>query len=207
MQPIALSNADTNRRQFTALSLGLVGAAMVGCSTPQVTDYAQETPKLDLRTYFNGTVNAVGVFTDRSGKVVKRFTVRMECSWTGNQGVLDEYFSYSDGTKDRRVWRLTALEGGQYTGTADDVVGEAKGQVSGNAFRWNYVLALPVDGRVWHVSFDDWMYLMSDTTMLNVATMSKYAIQLLSDEDLLSKMKENAYQQALRFVPRFTSRG
>lgn len=33
----------------------------------------------------------------------------------------------------------------------------------------------------------------------DVATMSKYAIQLLSDETLLAKMKENAYQQALRF--------
>jgi L-malate glycosyltransferase len=33
----------------------------------------------------------------------------------------------------------------------------------------------------------------------DVATMSKYAIQLLSDEELLAKMKENAYQQALRF--------
>jgi len=33
----------------------------------------------------------------------------------------------------------------------------------------------------------------------DVANMSKYAISLLSDENLLAKMKENAYQQALRF--------
>lgn len=33
----------------------------------------------------------------------------------------------------------------------------------------------------------------------DVATMSKFAIQLLSNEALLAKMKENAYQQALRF--------
>jgi hypothetical protein len=123
-------------------------------------------------------VNAVGIFTDRSGKVVKRFTVRMECAWDGNKGVLDEFFTYSDGTKDRRIWRLTAEADGRYTGTADDVIGTAQGQVSGNAFRWNYVLALPVDGRVWHVSFDDWMYLMNDKVMLNVATMSKWGIEL-----------------------------
>lgn len=33
----------------------------------------------------------------------------------------------------------------------------------------------------------------------DVASMSRYAIQLLSNEELLAKMKENAYQQALRF--------
>jgi hypothetical protein len=170
--------AYANRRKFAALSLGLASAAMVGCSTPQVTDYAADTPKLDLKSYFNGTVDAVGIFTDRSGKVARRFTVRMECSWDGKKGVLDEFFAYADGTKDRRIWRLIDQGDGRYTGTADDVIGEAKGQVSGNAFRWNYVLALPVDGSVWHVSFDDWMYLMNDKVMLNVATMSKWGIEL-----------------------------
>jgi hypothetical protein len=170
--------AYANRRQFAALSLGLTSLAMAGCTTPQVADYAAETPRLDLKAYFNGTVDAVGIFTDRSGKVVKRFTVRMECSWDGNKGVLDEFFTYSDGTKDRRIWRLTQAADGRYTGTADDVIGVAKGQVSGNAFRWNYVLALPVDGRTWHVDFDDWMYLMNDKVMLNVATMSKWGIEL-----------------------------
>jgi hypothetical protein len=58
------------------------------------------------------------------------------------------------------------------------VVGEATGQVSGNAFRWGYTLALPVDGRVWNVDFDDWMYLMDDRVMLNKATMSKWGVKL-----------------------------
>jgi hypothetical protein len=39
-------------------------------------------------------------------------------------------------------------------------------------------MALPVDGRVWHVDFDDWMYLMDDRVMLNKATMSKWGVQL-----------------------------
>ena len=63
-----------------------------GCAGPEVTDYAEQTPKLDLRTYFNGTVDAWGMFTDRSGRVVKRFKVVMECTWTGDEGVLDEAF-------------------------------------------------------------------------------------------------------------------
>jgi hypothetical protein len=143
-----------------------------------VQDYAAEKPVLNLREYFNGTLDAHGVFTDRSGRVVKRFTVLMVCTWTGNQGVLDESFVYSDGSTEKRIWRLTDHGQGHYSGRADDVVGEAHGQVKGNAFRWGYTLALPVDGRVWHVDFDDWMYLMDERVMLNKATMSKWGVRL-----------------------------
>ena len=151
---------------------------LASCAGPQVQNYAQEKPLLDLRTYFNGTIDAWGLFTDRSGQVVKRFTVVMDCSWKGDEGVLDEAFVYADGTQQRRIWRLKALPDGRYTGQADDVIGQAAGQVSGNAFRWTYTLALPVDGRVWHVDFDDWMYLMDDRVMLNKASMSKWGVQL-----------------------------
>jgi len=151
---------------------------LVACAGPQVGDYVAERPLLDLRDYFNGIVDAQGVFTDRSGRVVKRFTVVMNCQWQGDEGVLDEAFTYSDGTRQRRVWRLTHLGQGRFSGRADDVVGTAQGEQSGNAFRWNYTLALPVDGRVIEVQFDDWMYLMNERVMLNRARMSKFGITL-----------------------------
>ena len=153
-------------------------AALTGCATPRVADYAGETPRLVLREYFNGTIDGWGVFTDRAGKVIKRFSVVMNCSWQGGDGVLDEAFSYSDGTRQRRIWRLKQLEDGRYTGRADDVRGEAAGQQLGNAFHWRYVLALPVEGKVVEVDMDDWMYLMSDRVMLNKASMSKFGLHL-----------------------------
>jgi hypothetical protein len=160
------------------LALCVTAALLSGCSTPQVQDYAAQTPVLELRDYFNGTLDAYGIFTDRSGQVVKRFTVVMECTWTGDQGVLDEAFTYSDGSTQRRIWRLTRHANGRYTGQADDVVGTAEGQQSGNALRWAYTLALPVDGRVIEVQFDDWMYLMNDKVMLNKAAMRKWGVGL-----------------------------
>ena len=154
------------------------GALLGGCATHTIDSYANEKPVLDLRSYFNGTLSAYGIFTDRSGAVVKRFTVLMQCSWTGNEGVLDETFSYSDGSTQKRIWRLTQGDDGRYTGRADDVVGQAQGQVRGNAFHWTYTLALPVDGRVIDVQFDDWMYLMADGVMLNKASMRKWGVYL-----------------------------
>ncbi len=167
-----------NRRHLLITASAAAALGLSGCASPQIGDFAGQKPELDLKRYFQGKVDAWGVFTDRSGQVVKRFVVEMDCQWTGDEGVLDEQFFYSDGTRQRRVWRLRHLGQGRYTGRADDVVGEASGQTSGNAFRWGYTLALPVDGRVWEVQFDDWMYLMDDRVMLNKARMSKWGIYL-----------------------------
>ena len=163
------------------LLTGAAGTAMLalgGCAGPQIADFAADQPVLDLREYFNGTLDAYGLFTDRSGKVVKRFTVVMQCRWQGDEGVLDEDFSYADGTTQKRIWRLKRFADGRYTGTAGDVIGEAQGQARGNAFNWQYTLALPVDGRVWNVAFDDWMFLMDGRVMLNKAVMSKWGLRL-----------------------------
>ena len=161
------------------LTAGLASAAtLAGCAGPQISDHVGQKPALDLRTYLNGTLDAYGVFTDRSGQVVKRFTVVMRCTWDGDNGVLDEDFAYSDGTTGKRIWRMKHLGDGRYSGTADDVVGEALGETRGNAFRWGYTLALPVDGQVWNVAFDDWMYLMDERVMLNKAVMSKFGVRL-----------------------------
>lgn len=166
------------RRLLLTSGAAAAALSLMGCAGPQVADYATDKPVLDLRQYFNGTLDAYGVFTDRSGKVVKRFTVVMRCSWNGEEGVLDEDFVYSDGTTQKRIWRLKHLGSGRYEGRADDVVGVAHGQTAGNAFRWGYTLALPVDGKVWEVQFDDWMYLMDSRVMLNKAAMSKFGIHL-----------------------------
>jgi len=171
-----------NRRRILRTAGMLAGTAamlaLTGCAAPQIGDYAAEKPVLDLRTYFDGIVDGYGIFTDRAGKVVKRFTVVIRCSWSGDDGVLDEDFLYSDGSRQKRIWRLKRLADGRFSGRADDVIGEAQGEQSGNALRWHYTLTLPVDGRVIEVQFDDWMYLIDARVMLNKAQMSKFGIHL-----------------------------
>lgn len=167
-----------NRRLLLAATSGALALALPGCATQDIAQYQNEQPVLDLQQYFNGTVDAYGIFTDRSGAVVKRFTVVMHCHWQGNEGVLDEDFTYSDGSTQKRIWRLTRHADGRYSGTAADVVGTAQGQTRGNAFYWTYTLRLPVDGTEYEVQFDDWMYLMNERVMLNKATMRKFGVRL-----------------------------
>jgi hypothetical protein len=166
------------RRLLLTLAAGAGALLIGGCASQNIASYAGQQPTLDLPQYFNGTLDAYGVFTDRAGAVVKRFTVVMQCSWNGDDGVLEEDFSYSDGTQQKRVWHLKKTGDGRFVGRADDVVGEALGESRGNAFHWTYTLSLPVDGRAIDVQFDDWMYLMTDKVMLNKATMSKFGVRL-----------------------------
>jgi Protein of unknown function (DUF3833) len=155
---------------------------LASCSSPQVAQYRNEKPALDLPEYFSGTLDAYGIFTDRSGEVKKRFTVLIKANWTvvdGKRvGTLDESFDYSDGTKQKRIWTLTEVEPGKFIGKADDVIGEAKGELAGNALNWTYTLALPVDDTIYHVQFNDWMYLITPKVMLNRAKMSKFGFEL-----------------------------
>lgn len=147
--------------------------ALSACASVDVTTYANEKPRLDLAQYFTGTIDGWGMFQDRSGAVVKRFYVRIDSVWKGNEGTLDEHFEYADGTTQNRVWKLTK-DGDRYTGAAADIVGTAQGAAAGNALHWNYVLALPFDGKTWNMDMDDWMFLIDDKTLLNRTTMSKF---------------------------------
>ena len=162
-------------RCWTAL---LVSLGLTACASPGVEHYRAEHPKLDLQQYLNGTLDAWGIFQGRSGDVKKRFQVRIEAKWDGDTGVLDEQFSWSDGTRTQRIWTLKRQPDGTYRGTADDVQGEAVGELAGNALRWRYVLAVPVDGTTYAVDFDDWMFLMDDKVMLNRSSMSKWGFKL-----------------------------
>jgi len=131
-----------------------------------------------LKNYFNGTVLAHGVASDRSGKVLRRFSVTMRCDWVGDAGTLDEQFVYDDGQRERRIWRIRAAADGSFIGTADDVVGEARGAQSGSAFHWRYTLKLPVRGSVYEIGFDDWMHRIDDRVVINKAVMSKFGFRV-----------------------------
>ena len=153
--------------------LGLTACAGV---SPEA--YRDQTPALDIATYFNGQLTAWGYFADRSGEVKRRFTVKMIGEWKGNEGVLTENFEWSDGSQSQRIWRITKLDAHRYVGHADDVKGKADGTAYGNALQWQYTLLLPVDGKTYEVQFDDWMYLMNDAVMLNKSEMRKFGFKL-----------------------------
>ena len=165
-------------RRLAAVTLLAAAGVVAGCASPEPSAYRAEQPPLVLERYFDGTLDGWGMFQDRSGKVLRRFTVVIRASWAGDTGTLDEDFVWSDGERQKRVWTLRRLGDGRYSGTAGDVVGTASGEVSGNALRWRYTMAIPVDGETYHFQFDDWMFLIDDRVMLNRAVMSKFGLRV-----------------------------
>jgi hypothetical protein len=157
--------------------IGAVALTLAGCATVDVANYQSERPPLDLAQYFNGTVDGWGMFQDRSGKVVRRFTVRIDAKWDGNRGTLDEHFEFSDGERQNRIWTLVK-DGDRYTGTAGDVVGTGQGNQQGNAFNMRYVLRVPWAGRTIDVDMDDWMWRIDDQTVLNRTAMTKFGFRV-----------------------------
>lgn len=165
--------------QLKAFIASISAAVLTACGSVDVDHYAREKPELELSSFFNGTIDAWGIFQKRDGAVARRFHVVIEASWKNPQeGVLDERFTYSDGETQRRVWTLKRQPDGTWRGTADDVVGVAIGKVAGNALRWTYVMRLPVDGKEYLVDFDDWMWQLDDSSMMNRSVMSKFGIDL-----------------------------
>lgn len=163
--------------------LALISTFFVaGCSSISPKDYAQEGPKLVLEDYLNGKVEAHGMVSDRGGKVIRRFKVTLNGTWNGTSGILDEDFVWSDGEKQKRIWKLTKTGESTYEGRADDVVGVAKGETAGNAFRFKYVLQVPVgkgsDRKVYDIDVDDWMYLVDERVLLNRSVMTKFGFKV-----------------------------
>ena len=76
------------------------------------------------------------------------------------------------------MWKLKSLPDGRFTGTADDVIGIAQGQQSGNAIHWTYTLRQPVDDTTYDVQMDDWMMAVDDRVVLNRTVMSKFGIRV-----------------------------
>jgi hypothetical protein len=165
-------------KKLYLLLTALFVVLLAGCGTHRVADYANTKPKFDLKQYFDRPVLAHGVILDRSGKVTRSMVVTIKSTWNGDVGTLDEDFVYSDGKKEKRVWTIRK-NGDSYTGTAADVVGEAKGEALGNAFNWKYVLAFKTDdGKIYNIDLDDWMWQIDEKVVINRAEFSKFGFKL-----------------------------
>jgi len=147
---------------------------LTNSKNPKLSKYNNTTPKADIQSYFNGPIKAWGIIQDWRGQVVSRFDVDMVGSWEGGVGTLKENFRYYNGDTQKRVWTITKNADGNYTGKADDIIGDATGFSNGSALQWNYKMDITVDDRTYRINFDDWMWQMNDGVLINRSYLKKY---------------------------------
>ena len=144
---------------------------------PALDDPPLSDKELNLEEFFVGQLTANGQFQDVLGNVSRRFTVDINGTWDGETLRLVEDFVYEDGSTEQRIWNLQKTGPNSWEGTAPGVIGVATGEERGDMFNWVYTIDLPIPGEdPIRVSFDDWMWLLTEDRLLNRAYMRRFGI-------------------------------
>lgn len=134
-----------------------------------------------------GRTTAMGEFSAING-VKRRFTATLDGTLDGQTLILREEFAYADGERDVKTWRLTPAGDGEWRGTREDVVGEARGFVDGDAFRLEYLIDLPQKGKKpLRLRFKDVLVRTASGAVLNKAIVSKYGFPVGRVELLIER--------------------
>ena len=164
-----------------SISLIILAFLITSCSNNsgmKPEDFKNKEPRLIIEEYLTGNVKAWGVLQNRSGKVTRQFSADLNGTWDGKQLILDEKFNWDNGEIQNRQWQITKIDEHHYEGVAGDVVGKAKGFSYGPAFKFEYVLLVPVKGKELKITFDDWIFKQDERVAINKATMTKFGIKV-----------------------------
>ena len=167
-------------RLILAVALTLLTACT---GKPSFDDPSLSDRKLNLEEFFDGDLIAYGQFQDIFGTVRRSFVVTIDGDWDGERLRLVEDFVYEDGSTEQRIWTLTKTGPDSWVGTAPGVIGQATGQEQDNRFNWVYTIDLPIpsangETETMRVSFDDWMWLLSEDRLLNLAYVKRYGFDI-----------------------------
>ena len=176
---LSINNIKYNVKLFFTFFIIFIFA---GCSQTDMKEFQNNTPKLDLFTFFEGDTIAYGIFEDRFGNLKRQFRVNINGKVDNQILTLDEDFLYDDGEQAKRIWKIEKkIDDNKkivYEGQADDVEGKASGLISGNALNWSYDIYLNIKGSDIKVHFNDWIYKQSKDLAINRAYVSKFGINI-----------------------------
>lgn len=154
----------------------------MGCSTMKIEDFTNTTPTTPVfipEKYFDGELTAYGIVKDRSGKIIRSFKGKLVGSWDEKGvGTLDESFLYNDGETQKRIWTLTPNGLNSYSGTAGDIVGEAKMKNNGNTVVIDYTMRVPYGDGTLDINVKDWLHLQEDGVIINHSKMKKFGFEV-----------------------------
>lgn len=158
---------------------GICLAMLAGCSSLRVEQFAGGAPVFDPLAYFTGKTHSWGVFENRSGQPTRRFQTACVGRMEGGVLVLDQDFTYDDGHHQLRHWRIRRVDAHRFEATANDVVGTGTGEAYGNAFRWEYTVALKPGNPLFNVRLKQWMYLQPPgQTLFNRGTVRALGVEV-----------------------------
>ncbi len=160
------------------LAVAALAASLAGCSEPlPVAAFQATAPAMDPIRFFAGHVRSWGVIEDRSGQPTSIVTTDCTGEADGPDGLrMTQRLQIGREAPVTREWRMRRTAPGRFEATANDAVGTAQGEASGNAFHWRWTLALQPGNAFKNVDMDQWWYLLDDGSMLNRTTIRKVGV-------------------------------
>lgn len=158
-------------------------------------DYAALGPEISLKEHLNGPILSEGLIYGPNGRVTNSFVAQMEGHWEGDKGTLTEAFTYSNGKQQNRQWHMTMVDETRFTATADDIIGVARGTVSGATIRMDYTIVLTEESGGHSLHVTDWLYLTESGVIMNRSEMHKFGIKVA---ELIATMRPQAGEEARR---------
>ncbi|WP_422047711.1 DUF3833 domain-containing protein [Shimia sp.] len=179
------------------LTLGVVylKGRLFSFRSQEPSDYAELGPFISLKEHLNGPILSEGLIYGPNGRVANSFVARMEGSWDGDTGTLKEAFTYSNGKQQNRQWNLTIVDDTTFTATADDIIGVAKGKVSGATIRMDYTIVLTEEAGGHSLNVTDWLYMTESGVIMNRSEMRKFGIKVA---ELIATMRPQPEEEERR---------
>ena len=133
-----------------AILCGVVLMAGFGCAMAPA-DFSRCVPIFDVQKFYTGHTRSTGVVETRGGQPLK--PVFTETWGRMHDGVLTlvQDIRMGEESPRRRVWKIRRLDAHRFSATTESVVGTARGESHGNAFRFSYTLALQPGNPLSHV--------------------------------------------------------
>lgn len=163
---------------FRTLVLGAFACLLASCSSTEILDFKETSPRFLMEEFFLGKTVGQGMFYDRFGNLAVTFSVELNGTWDGKNLTLDEVLSYDTGETLQRTYQIEKIDEHHYIAHTADVDGVVDIAAYGNALEWRYRLRQKIGDSVWTLSFDDWMFLRDDGTVLNRAVASKWGFEV-----------------------------
>jgi hypothetical protein len=160
------------------MALLLSGALLSGCAAMPAFSVPPPAKKLVLEEALRGRTLGEGVFVNSFTGGETKFSVVIEGAWDGKVLTLVEDFTYSDGSQERKTWRLTKTADGVFQGVRDDVIDTADVRQDGNGVRLDYYVTLSTGLGDIDVRFQDLLYLNADGSIANKAVVSKFGLRV-----------------------------
>ncbi len=158
------------------LFVGLI--FIIGCTNSKVENLSFTKQPFDLFQYFQGKTKAWGVVVDRFGNFQKSFSVEMLGTLEENKLILDEYFVYDNGERERREWVIEKTGAFSYRGFSENIIGFAEGKEFKNTLNFAYKSEIEIVGRNLNVEFEDWFLRPDRNTVINRAVIKKFGIKI-----------------------------